>query len=439
MPRKRPPDTVGVEHISKGWSSVSQQESADGIKKLWIHARKPTLWLVAAVVGTLISVSVGRALTDSTDEAQRTALHATPLRVTALPSSEMPPNGFAILVETPADFPAGFASVDDCQSLWSKGLEMGGTIINPATWRLVLANSTQDTIAITDMRALVIKSEPAKNGTLLRCPPDLGGTPPIAMAFDLNTTNRAVATIESSDGTMVPQFRDGFVITFESGEVVPLAATAFLPPDSVTWAIEADVLIDGQTHVTEIDGGSEGFVTAGRMSDNQYEAGVLVSQGGRGKGSTWGVDRNFTTTRSGNGQLRIGNLFTLPDKVQVDVYQTGGREVEHEQRWVRSDGRLLMRFNPPGVTAALEEPTQRCGTGSTREVLESFMLMHDDEAFEHINYAYRCGSGDNAQSVIVRTARVAGSDILFIVDEGRIDKNDVNIATEMLNAVRISS
>lgn len=416
---------------------MSQAESASGIKKAWLHSKKPIFWLVAAVVGTLISVYLGRAITDSTDEAQRTALHSNPLAVTVLPESEMPPNGFAILVDTPADFPADFVGVNDCKSLWSKGLEMQGAILEPATRRLVLTNSTKDIIAITDMRAEVVKSEPAKNGTLLRCPPDLGGTLPIGTEFNLMEGGQSAATIQGSDGTAVPQFRDGFAITFESGEVVPIAVTAHLPRESTTWAIEADVLIDGQTHAMDIDGRGDGFVSAGRLNEYQYDAGVRISQGGRGEGSTWGVDHNYKPGRLENGQLQLGNLL-LPDGPQIDVYQTTGRLHENEQRWIRVDGHPLIRFNPTGVAAWLEEPAERCGRGATREVLQSFLLMHGDQEFEHTVYEYQCGSGTSASSFLVQTAEATGSDTLFVMDQGSLGKDKVDLATEILNNVRHS-
>jgi hypothetical protein len=317
--------------------------------------KRPLKWLLVTVVAAVI----GGIVTFNTDLLKSAVSNQDPLDIHATRSEEVPKNGYSLVVGDPESLPANTDSVKDCAKLWSVGLEAGGIRSDRSAVRILLHGNSTEGVTITDMRAVAVKRAPSAGGVLLDCP-SAGGLDPIGLTFDLSEVNTAQAQHIDDDNNPQNQFVNGYAIGIAEKEAVPLVVDIKPSSDAIWWHIEADAIVGGERQVITIDDEGKDFYSPGVGEWNSYAKGFRV---GVAK-EIWGLDDYARRTKDGNGSeiLKKGRV-SIPWTPGIDIYQpaissdpydVGVSDTEADgspHRWVRYDGRRLIRFSPPGSPA----------------------------------------------------------------------------------------
>ena len=445
------------------------------------YAWRVSIWVLSTALASVIGVLV----TLNTDAIRELISEQRPLATHVTAGMEYPSGGYSLVVADPSRLPANMAEVDDCERMWSIGLDAGGVPTWPSARRVLLQGVAKDGVTVLDMRAKITRRSPATDGALLECP-SAGGTDPIGLIFDLSESDSAPAQhIDKNadpaaeySGQPVNQFADGFVITVAENESVPLMVEATLPADSVEWHIEAEVLVGGQRRTIIIDNEGKDFFSPGTRRPNQYveghRAGVDTTD--------WGVDEGsrLVTGSDGGPALQFGPVL-LPHVPGLDIYQRADTGLSGEgisatpYRWVRRDGRTILSFNPPGSPAqSLPAVWDVCGESdrygrddadlsygyiSTQSVVASEIRDHGGQQFEHWTIDYQCSM--QAEGVTrdgefgtasfwecggvrcpeethrIQAARMTGSDILFVSLSDEVADQDRALAENMLAKLQL--
>jgi hypothetical protein len=189
-----------------------------------------------------------------------------------------------------------------------------------------------------------------------------GTIDPVGLSFDLNKADRVRAkrTDPTNPDKLLPQFEQGFVINLKENEPVSTQVSVQLPDDRITWHFEADIYVGGEKRTIVLDDGGRDFYSPGVRSKSEpypYSEGHFNGV----EHKSWGIDR--AAKLSGNWLEYPG--LRIPWMDGIDIYQPNLYSAEFSgyrwmvrdagYRWIRIEGRQLVRFNPPGVAA--DEPT----------------------------------------------------------------------------------
>jgi hypothetical protein len=154
-------------------------------------------------------------------------------------------------------------------------------------YSLLLRGRAHEGVTIVDMRAVVRATSPPVDGALLTCPTLFGGGEAIPLTFDFTQSETPfpqaaplVSPVPAQrydfDGQRwVDQFADGYVITVDRNEEVPLYVTAHTTTfEGFTWRIEATVVVGGRRDTVVIKDGDKDFSSPGikREYPNVYNA-----------------------------------------------------------------------------------------------------------------------------------------------------------------------
>ncbi len=183
--------------------------------------KKPVFWFSATVLTAAIGAVVAFVVTDQANKAETANSEHNPIDAHVAPITDRPINGFDLLVANRAELPASVSAISDCSELWSVGIQAGGVPLGEVPVTGNLHNTAKDNIVVTDLRAVVTKHEPARDGFLLTCPKGRGGVDPIILHFDLVSTDKSEAQREDPSGGFVSQFSAGFENHPQAGRIGP--------------------------------------------------------------------------------------------------------------------------------------------------------------------------------------------------------------------------
>jgi hypothetical protein len=226
-------------------------------RRLW----RPIVAVVAAF-GLLGAVG-GKLVDDYYDDVAEAVRGDGPLLVAAGFDSGVYSDGWAAVVPGPPGFARAGEDVTDCASLLEAARGAGAADVG-STWLSVLMEGrTHKDVAITGMRATVLRRGAPLTDTHVSCP-SAGDASAVGIAFDLDE-ERPVARILQDDGSAGDPYFGSSVVTFTEGEVVPFQIAGATSRSYVEWVVEVDLLVDDRRETVRIDDGGAPFrTTAGR-------------------------------------------------------------------------------------------------------------------------------------------------------------------------------
>ncbi|MBP2472348.1 hypothetical protein JOF53_001220 [Crossiella equi] len=107
---------------------------------------------------------------------------------------------------------------------------------------VTIEGATSRNVVITNLRAEVVKEEPNLSGTLLSIP-SAGNQSNLVLGFNLDEQDRSARTIK--DGQLRGRYFEENSITLADGEAVVMRIEAHAKKAHYTWALQADLVIDG--------------------------------------------------------------------------------------------------------------------------------------------------------------------------------------------------
>ncbi|MEU6129421.1 hypothetical protein ABZ805_09635 [Saccharopolyspora sp. NPDC047091] len=119
-----------------------------------------------------------------------------------------------------------------------------------STTRIVVQGKSSHTVVITDMRARVLRREPAPTGTYFFAPAQ-GDLSTIVVGVDLDEVNPVARSLVAGRRTD-PYFRDN-AVTLAAGEpAVFLVESHAAEPTAYEWALEIDLVVDGKAETRTV-------------------------------------------------------------------------------------------------------------------------------------------------------------------------------------------
>jgi len=130
---------------------------------------------------------------------------------------------------------------------------------------VLLEGRTRRDVAIVDMRARILRREPALDGAAVTCA-SAGAMDAIGLGFDLDEPSPVARVIVDLMGPRLgrPYFGAGNVISLKKTEIQPFKVVGVATRDYVEWEIEARAIVDGDETQITIDNNGEPFHITGR-------------------------------------------------------------------------------------------------------------------------------------------------------------------------------
>jgi hypothetical protein len=141
--------------------------------------------------------------------------------------------------------------------------EAGAVDVGRSLYNAVLEGRTHRDVAITDMRAKILKRTSPLTGAEISCQ-SAGALDAIGVGFNLDEPDpraRKIRDLFSDLGALY--FGGGNVVTLQKAEVQPVQIAGFASRDYVEWEIHARAVIDGKEEKLIIDNNGEPFRLTG--------------------------------------------------------------------------------------------------------------------------------------------------------------------------------
>ncbi len=198
----------------------------------------------------------------------------------ALEDPEGGSDGFQVAARSPAGLDAKLRSSKDCDALMSAAKQAGAVDVNYVVEQLMIEGGSTHKIEIEDMRAKVLRREPALRGASIGCQ-SAGATEAIGVLFDLNdprpVAQKIVRNAVEGGGqydvfsTAGPYFSDGKVVGLATGETQPFQVVGVTKDAYIEWEIEATVYDHGKLKTVTIDDNGEPFRVTGATAGERYK------------------------------------------------------------------------------------------------------------------------------------------------------------------------
>lgn len=223
-------------------------------------------------------------------------------------------DGFHAAARSPRGLDSTLRQATDCDSLFQLSKAAGAVDVGRSLYNAVLEGRTHRDVAITDMRAKILKRTSPLTGAEISCQ-SAGALDAIGVGFNLDEPDpraRKLKDLFSDLGALY--FGGGNVVTLRKAEVQPVQIAGFASRDYVEWEIHARAVIDGKEEELIIDNNGEPFRLTGappksngapqydryyewiwyEMPQHLYASDVPVPAGGTG-------GTNGTNATSGTG------------------------------------------------------------------------------------------------------------------------------------------
>jgi hypothetical protein len=173
-------------------------------------------------------------------------------------------DGFRVAVRSPAGLDPALSGVNECGALFGAAKRMGAVDVSAVKEALVLEGGTSRDLSIVDMRARIVRREPALRGALISCQ-SAGAVGAIGVLFDLDESRPVARKITQPESLQFggPYFDHGNIFVLAKGEIQPFELVGVSKYDYVEWEVEADVIIDGKTQTITINDNGKPFRVSG--------------------------------------------------------------------------------------------------------------------------------------------------------------------------------
>jgi hypothetical protein len=182
-------------------------------------------------------------------------------------------DGFTVARRSSAGLDAALATVEDCDALMVAAKRAGAVDVEVVRESLVLEGGTNRDLSIVDMRARILKREPALDGAEIHCQ-SAGAVSAIGVLFNLDEARPVARKLTNPDSLEFdgPYFSQGRIVRLVKGEIQPFELIGISHRNFVEWEVEADVIIDGNAQTITIDNDGQPFrVTARPPAKADYE------------------------------------------------------------------------------------------------------------------------------------------------------------------------
>jgi hypothetical protein len=172
-------------------------------------------------------------------------------------------DGFRAAARSPRGLDSALSQATDCASLFLLAKGAGAVDVGRALYNAVLEGRTHRDVAITDMRAKILKRTAPLTGAEISCQ-SAGSLDAIGVGFNLDEPDpraRKVTDLFSDLGALY--FGGGNVVTLRKAEVQPVQIVGFASRDYVEWEIHARAVIDGKEEELIINNNGEPFRLTG--------------------------------------------------------------------------------------------------------------------------------------------------------------------------------
>jgi hypothetical protein len=172
--------------------------------------------------------------------------------------------GFTIARRSAEGLDAALGRIGDCSKLFVAAKKAGAVDVGVVREALLLEGGTSRDLSIVDMRAKILKREPALDGAQIQCQ-SAGAAEAIGVIFNLDEEAPVARTIKEPFSLRFgePYFAGGNIVRLVKGEIQPFLLIGISSRDYVEWQVEADVVIDDATQTITIDNKGEPFRVTG--------------------------------------------------------------------------------------------------------------------------------------------------------------------------------
>lgn len=217
-------------------------------------------------IGFLLSTSLGAAIGSAVDffgpPTIQKVIESKPVSFSA--ASDSAREGWTVALSGPATMGAAQRTISGCPDLYDWAKRQGGADVPESQILLTAQGQRQRDIAITDMRAKIIRRYPIPTGTEVTCP-TAGGGEVIGVGLDLDSPNPVAKRMNDSGGLEGPYFGSSYV-TLAEYEIATFKVVAKAEKYAYEWELEVDVLENGKRGVVTIRDGDRPFRTAPRAA-----------------------------------------------------------------------------------------------------------------------------------------------------------------------------
>lgn len=223
-------------------------------------------WLAAAA-GVVAAALVVAGFQRFGPRAIERALGTSAIRVTLEPDNGRLSDGWSLFLDS--DLPeAGRPEGVDSLTAREWVVARGGADSGETYLRLVLEGQSTATVRIRDVRAVILRRGKPLSAASIRSP-SAGESESGLLGFNLDEENPIARKVDPRppyERGDEPQFQDPYFssrqATLEGGEIVTYTIVAGTTRDYVEWAIEVDMVVDGQEQLVRLDNNGSLFRTS---------------------------------------------------------------------------------------------------------------------------------------------------------------------------------
>lgn len=228
--------------------------------------RRYVKWIVGVLAAFGIFAAVGGRIVDEFFPAAAEIVRGGgALRITAREDPHGGSDGFEVATRAPAGLDPELRRASSCESLLTAAKHVGAVDVNQSITDLLLEGHTYRDVAIVDMRARILKREPALAGARISCA-SAGAIDSIGVTFNLDESSPLARTTDPHSSIPgKPYFGRGNVVSLTKNELQPVQVVARVSDSYVEWDIDADATIDGKERKITINSHGRPFrITASR-------------------------------------------------------------------------------------------------------------------------------------------------------------------------------
>jgi hypothetical protein len=165
----------------------------------------------------------------------------------------------------------------DCSDLYDWAKRQGGADAGESELLLTAQGQRRRDIAITNMRAKIIRRYPIPTSAEVVCP-SAGGGVVIGVGLNLDSPNPVAKSIDESGNFKEAYFSKNYV-TLAEHEITTFKVVATANRYAYDWVLEVEILEDGKRGLVTVRDGDKPFRTAPRSGkyNQRYEWAIFSS------------------------------------------------------------------------------------------------------------------------------------------------------------------
>ncbi|MDX3548805.1 hypothetical protein PV729_25830 [Streptomyces europaeiscabiei] len=168
--------------------------------------------------------------------------------------------GWAVALSRPANMRNAPQVGSDCSDVYDWAKRQGGADAGESKLLLAAQGQRRRDIAITNMRAKIVRRYPIPTSAEVICP-TAGEGVVIGVGLDLDSQNPVAKVIDDS-GNLKEAYFSGRYVTLAEHEITTFNVVATAKRYAYDWVLEVEILEDGKRGVVTVRDGDKPFRTA---------------------------------------------------------------------------------------------------------------------------------------------------------------------------------